>query len=72
MDKKTARVQLELPPRSMDRLKSIRDKTEATSYAEVLKHALQVYEDMIREHEEGGEFFVRRQDGGMAVYRVFC
>jgi Arc/MetJ-type ribon-helix-helix transcriptional regulator len=41
-DRETTRVQLELPPTSMARLRELRDKTEAASYSEVLKNALRL------------------------------
>jgi Arc/MetJ-type ribon-helix-helix transcriptional regulator len=42
---KTTRVQLELPEPSMERLKALKDKTEAASYAEVIKNSLRFDED---------------------------
>lgn len=60
--KKTTRVQLELPPASMERLKRLREKTEASSYAEVLKNSLQLYEALIEEREAGNEIYLQRND----------
>ena len=45
--KSTTRVQMELPEKSMQRLSILKDKTEASSYAEVLKNALRLYESII-------------------------
>ena len=42
----------EPPPTSMARLRTLRDKTEAASYAEVLKNALRLYEALIKEAEQ--------------------
>lgn len=42
--KKTTRVQLELPPKAMKRLVSLKERTEAASYAEVVRNALVHYE----------------------------
>lgn len=69
--KKSLRVQLELPEKSMERLKSLRDKTEASSYAEVIKNALRLYEDMILQNEEGKLFFSKGSNGTIHEYRVF-
>ena len=38
------RVQFDLAPRSMERLNALKAKTEAASYAEVVKNALRLYE----------------------------
>ena len=65
------RVQFDLPPRSMDRLNVLKLKTEATSYAEVVKNALRLYEALIEDTESGKQFFVRDETGAMAPYRLF-
>jgi ribbon-helix-helix CopG family protein len=70
MAKKTTRVQLELPESSFERLKSLRDKTEASSYAEVMKNALRLYEALIAEAEGGNEICVKRSDGKETSYRM--
>lgn len=69
--KKTHRVQLELPPQSLERLRQLRDKTESVSYAEVIKNALRLYEAMIDETEQGNTVFLRDKDGQEKVYRLF-
>jgi hypothetical protein len=65
------RVQFDLPPRSMERLNALKIKTEASSYAEVLKNALRLYEALIEETENGNEFLVRNSDGVITPYRMF-
>jgi hypothetical protein len=40
----TTRVQLQLPEKAMTRLRSLKEETEAASYAEVIKSALIYYE----------------------------
>jgi hypothetical protein len=65
------RVQFDLPPRSMDRLNVLKLKTEAASYAEVVKNALRLYEALIEETERGKQFFVRDDTGAMVPYRLF-
>lgn len=54
------RIQMEMPPRSVERLKRLQDVTEAASYAEVMKNALRLYEALIEEVEAGNEIMVRR------------
>jgi IS1 family transposase len=69
--KATTRVQLELPERSMTRLSSLKEATESSSYAEVMKNALRLYEDVIKEVEEGKELLLKDRDGNVYPYRVF-
>jgi hypothetical protein len=70
MQKKN-RVQLDFAPRSMDRLNALKAKTEAASYAEVVKNALRLYEALIEETEAGKQFLVRDKDGVVAPFRLF-
>lgn len=65
------RVQFDLAPRSMDRLNALKVKTEAASYAEVVKNALRLYEALIEEAESGKQFLVRDKDGSIAPFRLF-
>ena len=65
------RVQFDLAPRSMNRLNGLKLKTEAASYAEVVKNALRLYEALIEETESGKQFFVQDQNGTMSPYRLF-
>jgi Arc/MetJ-type ribon-helix-helix transcriptional regulator len=68
--KTTTRVQLELPASSMDRLRALREKTEAASYAEVIKNALRLYEALIKESESGAELYMKTADGDGVSYKV--
>jgi len=65
------RVQFDLAPRSMERLTALKAKTEAASYAEVVKNALRLYEALIEETECGKQFLVRDKDGVISPYRLF-
>jgi hypothetical protein len=65
------RVQFDLPPRSMERLNALKAKTEAASYAEVVRNALGLYEALIEETESGKQFLVRDKDGTISPYRLF-
>ena len=65
------RVQFDLAPRSMERLNALKLKTEATSYAEVVKNALRIYEALIEETEAGKQFLVRDAAGVVSPYRLF-
>ena len=56
------RVQMDLPPKSLLRLKRLQEITEAGSYAEVIRNALRLYEAIVEEQENGAEIFVKRDD----------
>jgi len=60
---KAARLQLVLPEQSFQRLESIKEATEATSYAEVLRHSLRIYEGLLAERDKGSALIVRRPNG---------
>lgn len=54
------RIQMDLPPRSVERLKQLQELTEAASYAEVMRNALRLYEALILETQKGHELLIRR------------
>ncbi|MEL6568496.1 MAG: ribbon-helix-helix protein, CopG family [Pseudomonadota bacterium] len=68
MSKQTSRVQFELPEASMLRLKKLRDRTEASSYAEVVRRALQLYEALIEEVDAGAEISIKKEEAGEVRY----
>ena len=70
-ERSTTRVQLEMPPQAMERLTRLKEKTEAASYAEVIRNALRVFEALAEEHDKGSEFLLRRADGQTVAYRIF-
>jgi hypothetical protein len=67
----TTRVQLEMPPQAMERLTRLKEKTEAASYAEVIRNALRVFEALLDEHEKGAEFSLKRANGETVAYKIF-
>jgi len=70
-EKDTTRVQIELPPASMERLKDLKEKTEAASYAEVTKNAFKLYERMIDLAEAGHSFLIRDKLGKTKELELF-
>lgn len=70
-ERDTTRVQLEMPPQAMERLTRLKEKTEAASYAEVIRNALRVFEALAEEHEKGSEFSLTRADGQTVAYKIF-
>ena len=65
------RVQMDLAPKSLGRLKRLQEVTEAASYAEVVRNALRLYEALISEHENGGELLVNR-NGQVSPLHIFA
>ena len=65
------RIQLDMPDPALARLQSLKIKTEASSYAEVIKNALRIYEAIIEEADAGSSFLVRTVDGREKEYVVF-
>ncbi len=65
------RVQLDLPKKSLQRLQDLKRSTEASSYAEVIKNALRLYESVIAEAEAGSSFLVRAAKGQIKEYLIF-
>jgi hypothetical protein len=65
------RVQMDLAPKSLDRLKRLQDITEAASYAEVVRNALRLYEALIAERELGAELQIVR-DGKVSPLHIFA
>jgi hypothetical protein len=55
----------------MARLQELRAKTEATSYAEVVKNALRLYEAVVEETEAGKKFFLQSPNGQTTEYKIF-
>jgi hypothetical protein len=54
----------------MERLKALKDKTEAASYAEVIKNSLRLYEALISEAESGNEVLIKSPKGTEKLYRL--
>jgi hypothetical protein len=69
--KSTTRLQIELPKASMDRLRTLKDKTEAVSYAEVVRDAFKLYELMIEYTEAGSDILIRDKEGNIREIELF-
>ena len=71
IERVTTRVQLEMPPQAMVRLQKLKERTEAASYAEVIRNALRLFEALVEEHDRGADFFLKRPDGEIVQYKIF-
>lgn len=58
-EKLLTRVQLDMPPEAIARLRDLQQRTGATSYAEVVRTALKTYERLLRMQEAGELLTVR-------------
>lgn len=65
------RIQMDLAPKSLNRLKRLQDITEAASYAEVVRNALRLYESLINEYEDGGQIQIVK-DGQASPLHIFA
>jgi Arc/MetJ-type ribon-helix-helix transcriptional regulator len=65
------RLNVILPERSARRLSALVKRTEATSYTDVLRNALRLYEAIVEETEQGNEVCIRARDGHVRSYRFF-
>ncbi len=70
MQKKTTRVQFEMPQQSYARLVALKDKLEAASHAEVIRRSLQLYEAIVLEAELGSEISIRTEQDGEVRYKA--
>lgn len=70
MTKNSTRVQLELPDASYQRLKKLQEKTEASSYAEVIRNALRLYEALVNEADAGNTVCVKHVDDTEVSYKM--
>jgi hypothetical protein len=55
----------------MSRLQDLKTRTEAGSYAEVIKNALRLYEAVVTETQAGASFQVVSPDGERKAYVIF-
>lgn len=61
------RLHIVFTPRMMERLEYLKESTEAASYAEVLRHAMRIYDALYQEVEDGHEILVRDPKSGESV-----
>ena len=68
---KTRRVQLELTAKSMSRLEEVKKKTEASSYADVIRSSMMAYSWLIELHDNGEKVFIEDSSGKMREVEIF-
>lgn len=65
------RLQLQLPDASVARLDALKERTEAASYAVIIRDAIRLYEWMLGEIAAGKEFAIKEPDGTFRVVQIF-
>jgi hypothetical protein len=68
---KTLRLNLVLSDRSADRLKNLKKLTEASSFTEVIRNALRLYEGIVMEYENGHKVQIVDKDGKPLAMSIF-
>jgi hypothetical protein len=54
----------------MERIKSLREKTEAASYAEEIRNALRLCEALVKESENGNQLYIKDREGREVACRT--
>jgi hypothetical protein len=57
------RIQIDLQDKSLERLEKLKELTESTSYAEVFKNSLRLYEFIIELEQSGKKLVIKADDG---------
>lgn len=67
---KEKRLNLLLPGTAMERLEFLKTDTEASSYVEVIKNALKLYEFVVSETRNGNDVAIKNSSGEMTFLRL--
>lgn len=62
MSDHSKRIQFEFPPDAVERLDRIKQQTNSSSYAELVRNALRVYEWMVDSQKKGFEIGLVKDD----------
>jgi hypothetical protein len=65
------RVQMDLPEQSFERLKDLKKKIEASTYTEVMKEALRLYEFILDTTSGGAKLLIQRTGEPPAEIKIF-
>jgi len=65
------RIHILLGKNMAARLEKLRERVEPNTRTEVFRVSLRLLEDVVKELDEGKEFFVRDKDGALHPYRIF-
>ena len=72
MSAKSRRVQMDMSPSSFDRLNRLKETVDASTYTEIMKDALRLYEYFIQEDSKGRQFLVKDENGNVSEVKIFA
>jgi hypothetical protein len=67
----SVRLNLVLPDKSASRLERLKKITEASSFAEVIRNAIRIYEALVMEYEKGNKVQIVDKDGHPVGVSIF-
>ena len=67
----TGRMTLDFPPTAAERLAKLKEDTESTTYAEVIRDALRLYAGLVEDVRNGAQIVIREKGGSEYVVRLF-
>lgn len=67
----TSRLSLVLPAKSVERLEKLKLMTEASSFAEVIRNAIRLYEAVVVEYEKGNKVQIVDKAGTPLTINIF-
>jgi hypothetical protein len=65
------RVQMDLAESSYERLMKLKEIVEASSYSEVMRDALRLYEFVLKNDAEGNKFLIEDKSGKLVELKIF-
>ena len=65
------RLNLVLPDKSASRLEKLKELTEASSYTEVIRNAIRLYEAIVMEYEKGNKVQIVDEKGQVLGVSIF-
>lgn len=64
------RVSLRLSKEAKARLDNLKERTDADSLTEVIRHAIALYEGLLEQDEKGEEIILRNKDGNERLVQL--
>lgn len=65
------RITFEFKQRSYDRLTKLKSTTESSTYSDVVKQSLKLYEWVIEQAEQGNDLYMKGSDGQSTIIPLF-
>lgn len=68
---KTRRVQMDLSEGSFDRLQRLKELADVSSYSEIMRDAIRLYEFLLQEDVAGSKFHIEGPEGKIKEVKLF-